>query len=283
MVSLSSARWLSLTSIFLVFLSVFNLATASPLPDTESLEARGKPPFVEENLPTITKPQYQTYVDTYFKDKSKYLFYSGNSEDQVLKFIAANPGYHYYGDIFNAPNKLHPWYKMFDADKVQDDGEASSTILAENVAGVVMLFGGIEWQTKGQTSFWAVSEVQTIRRRMKAGQIQAIHHMAKGATRATQIIATEDASGKIIYMAGYGPQTKNASGADEKCKRAGSCKITPRLKPKKKSSTKCKGKRAAGSNDACPLDPSKAPVKTPAKTPAANPKTSPKTSPKKGT
>ena len=107
--------------------------------------------------------------------------------------------------------------------------------------------------------------------------------MEKGATRASQVIATEDTNGKITYKTGYGPQSKNASGPDEKCERATGCKTTPRLKPKQRSSALCKGKRAAGPNNACPLNPPKATptsgktpvpttVKAPAKTPAANPK-----------
>lgn len=82
---------LNLTAIFLLGLSLLNIAAAAPLPDSnenakEALVAR------TEQTP-ITEERYVQYLQKFFPKTENYLLYTGGSEKQVQAFQAKNPGY----------------------------------------------------------------------------------------------------------------------------------------------------------------------------------------------
>lgn len=271
MASPSRFGWPSLIAIFFLFLSLLNIATSLPLPDDnidKNLVARTEIP--------ISQARYEAYLKKYFPATNTYLFYSGGAKTQVKNFIAKNPKYLYYDDIFNVPEsdyttKKHPWWKAFDQDKDMDDGEASSMALAEVVTGDVLVFGAIEYMTVGAASFFTTKEIDTLEEGMRSGRIKSINHMAKDATKPSQIMAKADANGKFTWQPGYKEGMKNASGPYGVCKRAlgGGCDA-PKIKPKPKR--KCK--RTGTSNGACAMP-------TPSATkPKASPTPTPKSPPK---
>jgi hypothetical protein len=212
MVSQSRLGWpATLTAFFVLSLSLLNGAAGAPAP-----------PWEEDKRPRITEQQYTDYVRQYYPESDKYLFYTGGAEDDVRNFIKKNPGqgYNYYGTVFNADSQEHPWYKAFDESKVQDDGDASSSVLAKEKARgrpgrgpePVHLFGGIEYKEKGQGSFFVTKEYDYLRQGMESGRLSDIHHMAPGAERIDDIMAKEDRYGRKTYYNGYTSSSKNARG-----------------------------------------------------------------------
>lgn len=218
---------LSLTAIFLVFLSFFNIATASPLPNDEFDEA-----LVPRNLKPITEARYIEYLKKYFPKTDHYILYTGGSEDQVKAFMKANSGYNYYDTLFNAYDSKHPWYKAFDEKKDLDDGDASSVALAKTLSGNVLVFGGIEYKTKGQGSFFTTKEVPELHKGLKDGRIKSINHMIKGATKTSEVLAKEDKDGKFTWEQGHTESETNASAGCAKKRASGGCYDAP--KPNKK-------------------------------------------------
>lgn len=234
---------LNLTAIVLLGLSLLNIATAAPLPDsinnvTETLVAR-----TEQTL--ITEKQYIEYLLKYFPETDQYLLYSGGSKDQVKAFQAKNPGYYYYDDFFSAPSdsRDHPWYDHFDADgldKYMDDAEASSTAIIKAATKRLRVFGAAEYKTAGAKSFFATTEIKVIQERINNGEIEDLIHMAKDATSPTDILATEDGHEKFTWKNGHKEGTKNASGSYGICKRDNVGCDAPQVFPKMKSgSGKC--------------------------------------------
>ncbi|KAF2008711.1 hypothetical protein BU24DRAFT_415765 [Aaosphaeria arxii CBS 175.79] len=229
--------WSSLTAIFLLFLSLLNIATATPLP----VDDVGKTLVARQT--SISESRYQKYLINYFPIPNGYIFYSGQSEDQVKNFLARNRGYASYDTMFNAPDFNHPWYKAFDETKDVDDAEASSSAMASVATGEVLVFGAIEWQTEGAKSFFTQFEIPRLHHGLQTRRITAIKHMVYGATSASQVMAYENASGQFTWSPGYGPGSKNASGAYGVCRRArvGICDyprllrkaVRPAAKPKK--------------------------------------------------
>jgi hypothetical protein len=152
------------------------------------------------------------------------MFYSGGAEDQIEAFMEKNPTYLWYNPIFNTnynkekkDDKNHPWYAFFDENKDLDNAETSSKALAAKTTGDILVFGAVEWQTKGQTSFFAQKEIPTLHERLRDGKIKSINHMKKGATKPSQIIATEDKDGKLTWINGAKEGDTNASGAYDVC------------------------------------------------------------------
>jgi hypothetical protein len=204
----SRFSWPSLAAFFFLLLSLLNIATASPLP----ADVQVKKSLVARD--DITQERYEAYLDQFFPDNSRYLFYTGKSEEQVKAFMAQNPGYHYYGDIFNTgPDLNHPWYQFFDGDVDEDDGEASSRALATKASGNVMIFGGIEYKTEGDSSIFVSSEIKQLLQGLADGRISSLSHMAKGATNPSQVMATEDASG-FTFKNGWQEGDKNFGAPD---------------------------------------------------------------------
>jgi hypothetical protein len=154
----SRFSWSSLTTIFLLFLSLLNIATASPLPDdhvNKILSAR--------DLTSITEKRYEAYLKKYFPKTDHYLFYSGGAESQVKAFKAKKPGYYYYDDLFNAYDTDHPWYKSFNEETDEDNDKASSIALASTASGQVLVFGAIEYKTAGSMSFFTLQKSENSR------------------------------------------------------------------------------------------------------------------------
>ncbi|CAN8101852.1 unnamed protein product [Discula destructiva] len=230
---------LDLTAIFLLFLSLFGLATAVPLSPSNVNDNKAVVARTGQKL--ITEARYVQYLQKYFPATDHYLLYTGNSEDQLKAFQAKNPGkYYYYDDFYNADTRTHPWYKFFDEATDMDDGEASSRAISKAATKQILVFGAAEYKTAGVNSFYTTQEVKILKAKVKAGTIASISHMAKGATSPTQIMAEEDANGKLTWKTGYKEGTKNASGAYGVCKRGlgpRSCTDAPKVTPKLKKSS----------------------------------------------
>ncbi|KAF2679564.1 hypothetical protein K458DRAFT_114860 [Lentithecium fluviatile CBS 122367] len=209
MAPLSRFGWPSLAAFFLLFLSLLNIATSSPLPDDHV-----KKTLVARDQTSITQERYEAYLMEYFPDTGHYLFYSGGSEKQIEAFKAKNSGYYYYDDLFNAHDGNHPWYKAFNEATDEDDGEASSKAMASTASGEVLVFGAIEYKTEGKNSFFTRQEIDILHEGVKTGRINSINHMAKGATDPSQVMAKEDANGVFTWQNGHKEGDKNA-GAPE--------------------------------------------------------------------
>ena len=199
----------SLTALVsLLLLSILNIAVASPLPQNgvseKSLTAR----VVKGS--TITVGEYVAYLQHYYPKTDQYIQYSGYSEPQVLAFQKENPGYYYYDDFFNAENPNSHWYEAFGADMRMDDAEASGKAISLVATDKMTVFGAADWKTKGAESFYATTEAETNLERLESGALKSINHMAKGATKLSQVMATEDAKG-LHYKPGYAEGTPNNS------------------------------------------------------------------------
>jgi hypothetical protein len=311
MTPFSRSGWPKLIAVFFLFLSLLNIAVSSPLPGNhgnKDLAARGyTPPPLK---PNISIDRYQKFLKKYFPATNTYLFYSGGAGDQVKNFIKANPEYHWFNDMFNTPQgdedtQKHPWWKAFDADVDEDDADAASMAMAMTVSGDVLVFGAAEYMTAGQSSFFKTKEIEKLQEGMRTGRVKSINHMAKDATKATQIMAKEDVNGKFTWQPGYKEGDKNASSFYGQCKRAlGSKCDAPTIRAKPKPA-KGNCKRAGTTNGAaCQLEkptpatpkkptptpkksapkkstPNTAPKKAPKKAPKTAPKAAPKAAPKK--
>jgi len=226
--------WASLTAIFVLFLSLLNIAVASPLLDdhvNKTLAARAKT--------YITQKTYESYLKKYFPATDRYLFYSGGAKDQVKAFQAKNPGYYYYDDLFTAlpEDTSHPWNKEFSDETHEDDGDASSRAIASIAKGQILVFGAIEYKTKGEISFFTKQEIDELHEGLKTGRITSINHMAKGATSPSQVMAKEDHNGVFTWQNGYKAGDKNASGVYGQCKRGLAGCDAPKPNPKSNSGT----------------------------------------------
>lgn len=123
---------------------------------------------------------------------------------------------------------------FFDETKDLDNGKTSSQALAAETTGHVLVFGAVEWQTKGLKSFFARHEIAILHDRLKSGNVKRIAHMQKGATKPSQIMAIEDADGKLTWMTGFKDGDSNASGtgcgvpkANQKSPKPGSDSAAP--------------------------------------------------------
>jgi len=145
------------------------------------------------------------------------MFYSGQSDSQIQAFREKNPTYYWYDPIFNAYTLDHPWYMFFDKNKDLDNAETSSEALASKATGDVLVFGAVEWKTKGPNSFFARHEIDNLQKRLREGKIKSIVHMQKDATKLTQVMATEDADGKLTWKDGFKEGDSNASGTFDVC------------------------------------------------------------------
>lgn len=150
--------WPIVTTIFLLLLSFLNFATATPLPEihvNNTLVKRtgGLEPH------KITVEEYEAFLKAKWNTPTHYVFYTGNSAKQAKAFVKSNPSYVWYSKAFDAvkedgsedPN--HPWYHFFNDKKIDymDQAEHASMALAKLARGNVLIFGGLEYQTKGST------------------------------------------------------------------------------------------------------------------------------------
>lgn len=77
----SHSPWQKLVLGLFLLLSLFNIATSTPLPskdDRRTLVARET---------SITKERYEAYLTKYFPDTGHYIFYTGESKSQVVDFM----------------------------------------------------------------------------------------------------------------------------------------------------------------------------------------------------
>jgi hypothetical protein len=253
MVTSSRFGWLSLTTIFLLCLSFLNIATATPLLDLndkvkEALVARDEPKLISE-------ARYIEFLKQHFPRTERYLLYSGNSEDQIKAFKAVNPGYYYYDDMYNARDTNHPWYEFFDANTDMDDAEAASRAIAKVATKQILVFGAAEYKTEGARSFYTLQEFPALQDSIKAGKISEISHMAKDATRPSEVMAKEDASGMMTWQSGYKEGTKNASGSSGNCRRdGGDCDKPVTTDKKQIKDAKERDQKRRASSGWCPVD-----------------------------
>jgi hypothetical protein len=61
------------------------------------------------------------------------------------------------------------------------------------VSGHVLVFGVVEYETAGASSFFAPEEIRIFLEGMRTGRTKSINHMVKGATSPSQVLAKEDA------------------------------------------------------------------------------------------
>ncbi|OAK95733.1 hypothetical protein IQ06DRAFT_352017 [Phaeosphaeriaceae sp. SRC1lsM3a] len=170
----------------------------------------------------ITEQEYIDYLKKYYPNTDKYMLYSANSDNQAFNFQSSNAGYFYYEDFFNAGVSQHyaeafPPHPDNSECWRMDDGEASSIAIAKVASGDVIVFGAVEWQTKGPKSFFATKEVDKLRDSIRAGTLSKITHMLKDATTREEVLATEDVDGKQSFTDGHSAGESNASGTFGDC------------------------------------------------------------------
>ncbi|KAH5169381.1 hypothetical protein HBH68_219580 [Parastagonospora nodorum] len=193
-------RYFSLLGLIIFFFSFFNLATSSPLPEFPAhLVARQEP---------ITKERYTKFLEKYFLNTDKYLFFTGNSYDQVENFMNANrgAGYESYRTMFDGPR----WADFFNEDDDSDDGEAASEAMAVRASGEVLVFGGVEWKN-WPGSVWRSHEIPALKKGLADKTVKHINHVIKDATKPSEVLATDDGDGKMTWISGHHEGETNAS------------------------------------------------------------------------
>lgn len=133
---------------------------------------------------------------------------------------AKNKGYNYYSTMFTAPDTKHPWYKFFDPVEDLDNAETSSAAMATKASGDVLVFGGAKYQTEGPSSFFTLHEIGPLHDGLKNGRVKNLIHMEKGATKLSQVFATEDANGRYTYKNNHKAGDDNATGKHGVCNAA---------------------------------------------------------------
>nr|POE54260.1 hypothetical protein CFP56_63563 [Quercus suber] len=182
----------------------------------------------------LTLDDYVAYLKQYYSAVDHYMLYSGGSVAQVRSFQSAgNNDYFFYDDFFDSDVSEHyltQWPAMMDSKGRgtgglcyrMDDADASSESISMVVDGEVLVFGAVQWQTKGSTSFFATKEVGNLQAKIKAGTLNKITHMIEDATSPSDVLATENGNRKITYAAGQKQGTPNASGDPD----SGDCTTT---------------------------------------------------------
>lgn len=170
----------------------------------------------------ITLKEYVDYLKKYYTKTDKYMLYTANSDNQAVNFQQSNSDYLYFEDFFNSDVSDH-YKKAFPPHKDDpncwrlDDGEAQSIAIAMVASGDVIVFGGVQWQSKGKKSFFATKEIPELRKNIRNGTLKKITHMVKDATDRDEILATEDADGKQTFTSGHNKDEANASGTFGDC------------------------------------------------------------------
>jgi hypothetical protein len=137
----------------------------------------------------------------------------------VRAFLASNPnsGYSYYDSVFPAgTDTSHPWFKFHNVKRDEDDAGASSRALALLANGDVLIFGAIDYQTKGWDSYFPLQEISALQDGLQDSRIISINHMAKD-TDASKIMAKEDVDRNFAWQNGYHEGDKKASGDHGHC------------------------------------------------------------------
>lgn len=187
-------------ALFLLFLSLFNVIVARPFQN----EARD-----------ITEEEYMAYLKEYFPETDKYLLYTGHSMKQVQDFIEEegnwNQDYRFFADFFLPDALSHPWYTAFNSLTQKNNQTSASIAIARVMTKQVLLFGGIQYATVGKDSVYTKHEYPILIKRIEAGELPSIQHMARDALSPSEIMATEDATGTITWAPGYEEGMTNAS------------------------------------------------------------------------
>lgn len=171
----------------------------------------------------LTEDNYIDYLNQYYPATDHYILYTAGSENQAVNFVQTNADYFYYGDFFDAFKSAHyltQWPAKEDSQGRgvcyrPDDADAASVAIARAARTEIRVFGGVEYLTKGQTSWFATKEVPELRTNIENKLLNKITHMQNGATKPDEVLATEDADMNISYLDGQsGP---NASGTFGDC------------------------------------------------------------------
>lgn len=200
----SLASGVSIPALATVFLSLAHVAIAAPVNSTLKVK-RQECTYGEQ----ITLEEYENYLKQYYPSTDKYLFYTGNSIDQVRSFQTNNPDYLYYDDFFLSTISQH-YDTAFPPDENGcyrlDDGEASSRAIANVVTGNAWVFGGVRYMSFD--SFFTRDEIPRIHEGMRSGRVIRIFHMQRNADGLNDILAFENQPGVIVFPNG---EADNAS------------------------------------------------------------------------
>ncbi|KAF9736844.1 hypothetical protein PMIN01_04623 [Paraphaeosphaeria minitans] len=122
--------------------------------------------------------------------------------------------------------------------------------MANIATGPALVFGAINYKVAGEPTYFTTQEVKILQKGIQSGRITANHHMAKGATHPSQVMAIEDADENVVWQPGYTKATDKASGPFcQTLKRGLGCN-RPVIRPK--SICSGRGKCIVGSkNEAC--------------------------------
>ncbi|KAF1821949.1 uncharacterized protein K489DRAFT_370846 [Dissoconium aciculare CBS 342.82] len=164
----------------------------------------------------LTFQDYFYYLELNYPT-DKIMLWSGGSETQVQAFKAVNPDYLYYEDVFTY-EPGNPYARTWPQDENKcyrpDNAEASSEAIAAVATGDVLAFGAVQWsQTeKGRWTFFGKQEMHWVKINLGNGRLSKMLHMVKDTTDPSQVLAEEDADGKITYVNGYADGTPNSTG-----------------------------------------------------------------------
>jgi hypothetical protein len=207
---------LSFSAISLYILAFSGLAFAAPISQNgNALLPRDDCEYGER----LTLADYVAYLQKYYPATDHYLLYTGGSEPQAANFQTLNAGYYKYSDFYDATVSEHFLEQWPEVDGCfrPEDAEAASVAIATVAAGEVLVFGGVEYQTKGPNSFFTTKEVPVLKDNINSGQLNKITHMVRDATKPEDVLATEDAAGTITFAEGHSNTETNASGTFGDC------------------------------------------------------------------
>ncbi|KAF1920972.1 hypothetical protein BDU57DRAFT_509485 [Ampelomyces quisqualis] len=207
---------LSLSAISLYVLAFSGLTFAAPISqNSKVLLPRADCEYGER----LTLADYVAYLKKYYPATDHYLLYTAGSEAQATNFQGLNAGYYKYSDFYDASisdHFLEQWPEV-DGCFRPEDAEAASVAIATVATSEVLVFGGVEYQTKGPNSFFTTKELPVLKDNINNGQLNKITHMVRDATRPEDVLATEDAAGTITFAAGHTNTETNASGTFGDC------------------------------------------------------------------
>jgi hypothetical protein len=208
---------LSLSALSLGVLAFSGLAFAAPISQNGTVSNRAEPCEYGERL---TLDDYTAYLKKYYPATDHYLLYTGESEPQAVNFQNLNSGYYRYADFYDitvSEHFLEQWPKDANGCYRPEDAEAASVAIATVATTDILVFGGVEYQTKGPNSFYTTKEVPVLRTNINSGQLNKITHMIRDATSPTDVLATENANGDITFADGHSNTETNASGSFGDC------------------------------------------------------------------
>jgi hypothetical protein len=207
----------SLKALAVAFLSLSSFAFAAPVSrSSHGLNRREDCEYGDQ----LTVDDYVGYLREYYTNTDKYVLYSGGSKDQAINFVDLNTDYKFYNDFFDSTRSEHyltKWPQDENGCYRPDDADASSAAIGIVATGDIRVFGGVEWQSKGATSWFATKEIPAIRDSINGGTLNKILHMVGGATGVDDVLAEENANGDITFVNGHSDTETNATGTFGDC------------------------------------------------------------------